>query len=151
PDFIAPEQARDAHKADIRSDLYSLGCTAFFLLTGRPPFADGTTLEKLLKHQLDEPPRLQDLRPEVPNFLAAIIRKLMAKNPADRYSTPAGLLQELLLAIERRSSHGTSRDEVSEARNAPTVPRIAELTGHKGWVTALAFSQDRNRLVSAGM
>jgi serine/threonine-protein kinase len=147
PDFIAPEQARNARTADIRSDLYSLGCTAYFLLTGRPPFAEGTALEKLLMHQLDEPPRLEKLRPDVPEPLVAIVRKLMAKNPADRYARPADLLHALASAGRLR----LVANKQAETPRTPTVPRIAELPGHKGWVTALAFSPDRDQLVSAGM
>src|SRR5262249_60828151 len=62
PDYIAPEQALRAHSADIRADLYSLGCTLFFLLTGQPPFPGGALTEKLLRHQLDAPPTLARCR-----------------------------------------------------------------------------------------
>src|SRR5262249_4228321 len=64
PDYESPEQARQSHQVDIRSDLYSLGCTFYFLLTGRPPFPGGTVGEKLVKHQLDEPPPVEQLNPE---------------------------------------------------------------------------------------
>jgi serine/threonine-protein kinase len=87
-DFMAPEQARDSREADARSDLYSLGCTLYFTLTGLPPFPGGTPLEKMLRHQLDEPPAAESLRPEV-TPLAAVLGKMMAKNPADRYQTAA--------------------------------------------------------------
>ncbi len=89
PDYIAPEQARDSHTADIRADLYSLGCTLYFLLTGRAPFPGGSLTEKLLKHQMDEPRPVEELRPETPPAVTAVVRKLMAKRPADRYQTPA--------------------------------------------------------------
>ena len=62
PDFIAPEQARDSHGSDIRADLYSLGCTLYFLLTGQAPFPDGTMTDKLLQHQFDEPESLAAVR-----------------------------------------------------------------------------------------
>ena len=55
-DYISPEQARDPRDVDVRSDLYSLGCTLFYILTGRPPFPEGTVLQKLLQHQEDTPP-----------------------------------------------------------------------------------------------
>ncbi|MBL8799369.1 MAG: serine/threonine protein kinase, partial [Planctomycetia bacterium] len=95
PDYIAPEQARNAHKVDIRADLYSLGCTFYYLLTGRPPFTEGSAIEKLLMHQLDEPPRLEEVRPEVPRDVAAIVHKLMAKAPKDRFQTPVELANTL--------------------------------------------------------
>lgn len=95
PDYIAPEQARNAHKVDIRADLYSLGCTFYYLVTGRPPFIEGSAIEKLLMHQLDDPPRVEELRKEVPKDVAAIIHKLMAKAPKDRFQTPLDLANAL--------------------------------------------------------
>ena len=65
-DYISPEQARDPRNADVRSDIYSLGCTFFFMLTGRPPFLGGTMLQKLLQHQGDQPPDVRQFRPELP-------------------------------------------------------------------------------------
>jgi serine/threonine protein kinase len=91
PDFIAPEQARDARSADIRSDLYSLGCTLYYLLTGQVPFNAPAAMEKLLQHYLEEAPRIETVRPEVPQAVGDIVRRLMAKNPAERYQTPAEL------------------------------------------------------------
>ena len=95
PDYLSPEQARNLHKTDIRSDLYSLGGTLYFLLTGRVPFPGGNALEKLIRHNTEEPTPLEELRPEVPPAVAAIVRKLMAKHPADRYQTPAELVEAL--------------------------------------------------------
>ena len=95
-DYISPEQARDPREADVRSDLYSLGCTVFFMLAGRPPFADGTMVQKLLQHQQDEPPAIELLRPDVPRRFGDIIRRLMRKEPLDRYQRPAELVADLL-------------------------------------------------------
>jgi serine/threonine-protein kinase len=94
-DYIAPEQARDAHAVDIRGDLYSLGCTLFFLLTGRAPFSGRNTTEKLLKHQLEPPPPLSQFRNDVPAAVAGVVGRLMAKRPEERFQTPA----ELALAL----------------------------------------------------
>ncbi len=88
PDFIAPEQARSAKSADIRSDIYSLGCTLYHALTGRLPFPEGTLLEKLLMHQLDEPEPAERLRPDLPGGLTLILRRMMAKKPEDRFQVP---------------------------------------------------------------
>ena len=95
PDYLSPEQARNLHKVDIRGDLYSLGCTFFFLLTGQPPFPGGTALEKIIRHNREEPPRLTDLRPDVPADVVKILDRLLAKHPDDRFQTPAGLAAAL--------------------------------------------------------
>jgi tetratricopeptide (TPR) repeat protein len=89
PDYIAPEQARNAKDVDIRADLYSLGCTLYFLLVGHSPFSANTLAAKLLQHQLDEAQPLEELRRDVPVVLSAVVRKLMAKRPEERLQTPA--------------------------------------------------------------
>jgi serine/threonine-protein kinase len=99
-DYISPEQARDPRAADVRSDLYSLGCTLFFVLVGRPPFADGTLVQKLLQHQQEPPPAIEALRPDVPPMLAGIIGRLMAKDPNDRYQRPAALAADLVACAD---------------------------------------------------
>lgn len=95
PAYIAPEQALDSKTADVRADVYSLGCTLYHLLTGRPPFPDGSLAEILLKHQLAEPEPIEQLRPDAPRELGDIVRKMMAKRPADRYQTPGEVAQAL--------------------------------------------------------
>jgi serine/threonine protein kinase len=96
PDYLAPEQAVSSRAADIRSDLYSLGCTLHFLLTGRAPFTAESLTQILLQHQMEEPPPLEQGRPDVPPAVAAIVKKLLAKRPEDRFQTPA----ELAWALE---------------------------------------------------
>ncbi len=95
-DYISPEQARDPRDVDVRSDLYSLGCTLFHMLTGRPPFPDGTVLQKLIQHQEETPPDVRALNPSVPPDLASILVKLMAKDRDRRYQTPEQLVRDLL-------------------------------------------------------
>jgi serine/threonine protein kinase len=95
PDFVSPEQARDLHSVDIRSDLYSLGCTFYFLLTAQVPFPKGSPLEKLVRHSTQEPVPVESLRPETPAEVAAIVRRLMAKEPANRFQTAAELAASL--------------------------------------------------------
>jgi serine/threonine protein kinase len=96
PDYLSPEQARSLHRTDIRSDLYSLGCTFYFLLTGRVPFPGGSAVDKLIRHGSEEPEPLSDFRSDVPPAVTAIVTRLMAKDPVDRFQTPA----ELAAALE---------------------------------------------------
>lgn len=95
-DYIAPEQARDPRNADGRSDIYSLGCTMYHMLTGRPPYPEGTALQKLLDHQGKSPPDPRTLNSKVPEEIAAIMRKMMANNPDARYQAPGLLLNDLI-------------------------------------------------------
>lgn len=99
-DYISPEQARDPRLVDIRSDIYSLGCSLFFMLSGHPPYPKGTALQKLLRHQGEAPPNIQDFRPDVPDRLADIITRCMAKEADLRYQTPQALSNALYLAAE---------------------------------------------------
>jgi serine/threonine-protein kinase len=95
PNFIAAEQAADPRKADIRSDLYSLGCTFYFTVTGEVPFPGGSSVEKLFRHLNEEAAPVESVCPEVPPAVGAIIRRLMAKKPDDRFQTPAELANTL--------------------------------------------------------
>ena len=124
PDYMAPEVAHDSRSRDVRSDLYSLGCTFFYLLTGQVPFPGGTWTEKLLRHQYEAPPALRTLVPEVPPAVAAIVERLMAKDPADRYPTPghlAAVLQEWLVRP------GPAAD--ARSPRTPTVSAATPLPG----------------------
>jgi serine/threonine protein kinase len=100
PDFMSPEQARNRNAVDIRSDLYSLGCTFYYLLTGQVPFPGGGMLDKLIRHHSELPTAPERLRPKIPPAVAAIVLRLLAKDPADRYQTP----QELADALTPHSS-----------------------------------------------
>jgi serine/threonine protein kinase len=86
-DYLAPEQALGSPNLDGRADIYSLGCTFYFLLTGHPPFPQGSLHERILKHQTQEPVAIRSQRPEVPAELAECCARMMAKEPADRYQT----------------------------------------------------------------
>jgi serine/threonine-protein kinase len=94
-DYLAPEQALSASEADVRSDIYALGCTLFYLLVGRPPFADGSVSEKLLKHQTMTPTPIGELRPDVPQKLTQICARMLAKRPSDRYESAAEVVDAL--------------------------------------------------------
>ena len=108
PDYIAPEQSLQPQNADIRADIYSLGCTMYFILTGQPPFLTGTCMQTLMAHAESMPPPVNELRPEVPKDLAAVVERMMAKNPANRYQTPAEVAQALAPFIRKS---GVSADE----------------------------------------
>ncbi len=102
-DFMAPEQAEDAHAADIRADIYSLGCTLYFLLSGQAPFLEGTVLGKLKAHRTRQPRPLSDFRKDVPPALLRILERMTAKQPEQRYQTPAQVAEALRpFAAERR-------------------------------------------------
>lgn len=94
-DYISPEQARDPRSADTRSDIYSLGCTLFYLLTGRPPFARGTPVQKLLQHQAEPPPVVSELRLGIPESVDRLMARMLAKAVTDRPQTPQELVQEI--------------------------------------------------------
>ncbi len=98
PDYMAPEQWEDTHSADARSDLYALGCTLYYLLTGLAPYGNKThpsTMNKMAGHLIDPVPDLQTARQDIPEEIVAIFRKLMAKHPAERYQTAAELVEVL--------------------------------------------------------
>jgi tetratricopeptide (TPR) repeat protein len=94
-DYMAPEQAQDSSAADIRSDLYSLGCTLFHMLASAPPFASGSLAERLHKHAEVPVPDLCQINPAVSRHVRTLCERLLAKNPAHRFQTPAELLQVL--------------------------------------------------------
>ena len=95
-DYISPEQGEDPSKADVRSDLYSLGCTIYFMLVGQPPFPSGTPIQKILNHKNEPPPELRLLRQDIPRGLLAIVDCLLAKHPNDRFQTPRALSDALI-------------------------------------------------------
>lgn len=102
-DYLSPEQALDSHEIDHRSDLYSLGCTLYYLLTGTTPFARGTLAQRLVAHQTEIPVSPAVLRPEIPAELAAICLRLLSKEPGDRYPTASALAQILSAWLAKRS------------------------------------------------
>jgi len=94
-DYVAPEQVANSHAVDVRADIYALGGTLYFLLAGHPPFPTGTVSQKLLWHRTKDPTSLRQVKPEVPEALAAIVVKMMQKDPALRYQTPVEVAADL--------------------------------------------------------
>ena len=118
-DYIAPEQARDPRNADERSDIYSLGCTMYHMLTGRPPYPEGTALQKLLDHQGKSPPDPRTFNSSVPAEIAAIMRKMMANNPDARYQAPGLLLNDLIQMAQILGLHSVPAEGIVWRRSGP--------------------------------
>ena len=121
PDYVSPEQCRDKRSVDQRSDLYSLGCTFYFLLTGGVPFPGGTPVEKILRHYSEKPKDIRYLRPEIPELLARIVEKLLSKKADDRYASA----RDLINAMNRLAL--TQSDWKPPAPNRPKSQRDSGL------------------------
>jgi serine/threonine protein kinase len=141
-DFVAPEQLEDPHGADVRADLYSLGCTFYFVLVGEVPFPGGSLISKLDKQRWAIPAPVNVARPEVVATVAEVIAKLLAKKPVDRFQTPA----ELVAALDE-----LARTNYASWEPAGPVPReVRAFHGHSGKVTCVAISTGGRRAASSG-
>lgn len=126
-DFLAPEQARNTQSATASSDIYSLGCTLFFLLTGHPPYEGETILDRLIAHRNDPVPSVRTVRRDVPRAIDRLLRQMLAKEPADR---PADMrtVRDTLMQIDHdcRSQQGTLAELVSTCRDKASGQPEAE-------------------------
>lgn len=141
-DYLAPEQASDSRTADIRADIYSLGCTLFHLLTGRPPYADQEhrgALDRVMAHRQQQLPNLTTVRPGVPNEVAAVLSRMAAKEPSDRYESPA----EVAAALE----HFTGGCDLTGLLARGELGEAQSEEPHRSQV--LAAESDRSTGVSA--
>ncbi len=120
-DYIAPEQIDDPHTADIRADLYSLGCTLYFLLAGRPPFPDGSLIQKLMAHREKLPRSLADVRAGMPPELVRLVDRIMAKSPPQRFQTP----DEVAMALAPFADGLAARTAATARADALTLPEAA--------------------------
>lgn len=118
PEYLAPEQARKASGVDIRSDIYSLGCVLFQMLTGQPPFPDKSILNQVIRHATEPPKPLSDFLSPVPDGLQNVMNMMLAKDPGQRYQSPDKAAQALQLLI----------------RNLPTVQAPAPLPEYLKWL-----------------
>jgi len=124
PDFLAPEQARNARTADTRTDISPLGCTFYFLLCGHPPYPQGTPTEKMLKHTMQPAPPLT--RPDVPPALASLIERMMAKKPEDRFQTPDAVAYALQnLHAGTSATPNAAPPTVEQSRRPPEATPLA--------------------------
>jgi len=128
-DYISPEQADDSHTVDIRADIYSLGATGYFLLTGRPPFDEGTLTQKVVWHQIRDPKPIRDTRPDLPAEFVAVVEKMMAKGRNDRFQTPAEVVAALAAwtqtPIPPPAAHEMPRSSEPRATPVPANMRDA--------------------------
>ncbi len=106
-DYISPEQARDPRSADVRSDLYSLGCTLYHCLAGEKPFREKNPIRLAMKHAMELPPALKDWIPGVPEKLSNAVDSMIAKSPADRFQTA----QDVVWAMEENFDKSQSRSD----------------------------------------
>lgn len=143
-DYMSPEQARNSKLADIRSDIYSLGCTWYHMLTGSAPYAEGAVTNKLHAHATQAIPDPRDINPEVPEGFVAVLQRMMAKKPADRHQTPAELLKDLdSPSLKRVSAADQIAREVARERESDDA---FEATGEASSVT----SSGRQRTTNSG-
>jgi serine/threonine protein kinase len=120
-DYMSPEQSRDTHSVDVRSDIYSLGCTLFHALAGQPPFPDTNLVRKVVRHATEPVPALKTFNPAVPDGLQEIVNRMMAKDADQRYPTPesvAQALQPFLIAnlLDPTLGAGIPSPEMSEVK-----------------------------------
>jgi eukaryotic-like serine/threonine-protein kinase len=124
-DYVAPEQARDARGADTRADVYGLGCSLFYLLTGGPPFPGDDIVEKISARVLGEAPSVRQGRPEVSPALERVLARMMARSPAGRYQTPGEVAEALEphTGEERQSLSKPAQSSAAAAAGEPEAER----------------------------
>jgi hypothetical protein len=143
PDFMAPEQTEDAARADIRADLYSLGCTLYFLLIGRPPFQANNWVAMVMAHHSGPATPLHQVRKDVPPELAAVVARLMAKDPAERYQKPVEVVQALAPFVKAGSNPTPaqpSAEDRTSARARTDRSRGAKNRLPARWIWALPLA-----------
>lgn len=139
-DYMAPEQAMDARNADPRADQYSLGCTFYFLLSGHAPFTGNSMAELILAHQSREPMDLRDIRPDLPDDLWAILKRMMAKRPEDRFESAGALSQAL---VDWRGGH-VADDATATIAQGDTISTLfqAAIAGPPSRPRSAAYEED---------
>jgi serine/threonine protein kinase len=120
-DYVAPEQINDS-RVDIRADIYSLGGTFYYLLTGKSPFQDGTNAQKMIWHQVRQPKSLRILRPDVPEALVQVFEKMVAKEPDRRHQTPKEVAEALEPFTREWIAPPTAAEMPPSILNACSIP-----------------------------
>lgn len=130
-DYLSPEQALDSHTVDARADIYSLGCSLYFFLTGHPPFTDGTLTQRLMWHQTKPFPPLTESRLDCPTSLMALLDKMVAKNPDDRFPSAAAVATACRKWLDENAGSAWQQSHVPVARSGSekriTVPPTRDL------------------------
>jgi serine/threonine protein kinase len=163
PDFLSPEQSKDLHEVDIRSDLYSLGCTFYYLLCGQVPYPGGKTVDKLIRHHGEPAQPIEELRPDVPKKIADIARKLMAKKADDRFQTPDELMDALAphaapsvmdwpIAPATSPAERSSQEEIALAEEVqvdtePRAQSMTQITDHDSILEWAGETRKRRRKI----
>ena len=146
PDYIAPEQADDSDKVNETADIYSLGCTMYVALTGRVPFPQKTNAAKIKAHKTLSARPVSEIRKDVPPEVIAIVDRMMAKNPADRYQSTQELMDELKPFAKRqpvkfefrqlvtlRAKQARDKEYAGQRQRAPAAPR-SSITSATTWL-----------------
>lgn len=136
-DYISPEQAKDPRSVDVRSDIYSLGCTMYHMLTGQPPYPEGTVLQKLLDHQGKEAPDPAEINPRVPEQLSAVVRKMMNSDRNRRYQTPELLIRDLSYVAATLGLRGANPEGLVWVASKAVEP--SGISRHAGWLATVAI------------
>jgi serine/threonine protein kinase len=130
-DYLAPEQAMDLHGADGRADIYGLGGTLYALLTGRPPFPTGTIGQKLMWHQTKDPEPVRSVRPEVPEDLSAVVARMLAKEPAQRFASAQEAAEALAPWAAAAGRDALSNRTLAELHLGPRTGPLTAGTSRK--------------------
>ena len=124
-DYISPEQAKDPRTVDARSDIYSLGCTFYHMLTGEPPYGEGTVLQKLLDHQGKKVPDPREKNPAVPLGMSTVVMKMMMPEPEKRHQSVESLLKDLMILASRLGLRGIPAESVVWEKLNPASRRMS--------------------------
>jgi putative two-component system response regulator len=136
-DYLAPEQAQDASAVDLRADIYSLGATLYWCLTGQTPFvSNGRVVEDFLRRLHQSPPSVQEVRPDLPAELAAVVARMMAVQPGDRYQSPTAVMTALMPFLDPKRTESPTETimKAPSGANSSEPPSPANDTRRKNRV-----------------